>query len=73
MIAASSSWLGIAFVILLTLLYEGLSSLLVGEWPFEHEAAGGRRGRRDAGRLSAPVRSTRRRGGAAGGPARRRL
>jgi len=39
-IAASSSWLAIAFAILLTLLYEGLLSLLVGEWPFAHHAAG---------------------------------
>jgi hypothetical protein len=39
-IAASSSWLAIAFAILLTLLYEGLLSLLVGEWPFGHDAAG---------------------------------
>ena len=38
-IAASSSWLAIAFALLLTLLYEGLLSLLVGEWPFEHEGA----------------------------------
>ncbi len=52
-IAASSSWLAIAFALLLTLLYEGLLSLLVGEWPFHHEDAGApRRGRRDAGRLS---------------------
>ena len=36
---ASSSWLAIAFALLLTLLYEGLLSLLVGEWPFEHEGA----------------------------------
>ncbi|HZL64502.1 MAG TPA: hypothetical protein VFD50_06120 [Thermoleophilia bacterium] len=39
-IAASSSWLAIAFALLLTLLYEGLLSLLVGEWPFSHEEAG---------------------------------
>jgi hypothetical protein len=39
-IAASSSWLAIAFALLLTLLYEGLLSLLVGEWPFEHGGAG---------------------------------
>ena len=39
-IAASSSWLAIAFALLLTLLYEGLLSLLVGEWPFRHEEAG---------------------------------
>ena len=39
-IAASSSWLAIAFALLLTLLYEGLLSLLVGEWPFAHEEAG---------------------------------
>ncbi len=39
-IAASSSWLAIAFAILLTLLYEGLLSLLVGEWPFGHGSAG---------------------------------
>ena len=38
-VAASSSWLAIAFALLLTLLYEGLLSLLVGEWPFEHEGA----------------------------------
>ena len=38
-VAASSSWLGIAFAILLTLLYEGVLSLLVGEWPFTHHAA----------------------------------
>jgi len=39
-IAASSSWLAIAFALLLTLLYEGLLSLLVGEWPFPHGEAG---------------------------------
>jgi len=39
-IAASSSWLAIAFALLLTLLYEGLLSLLVGEWPFHHEETG---------------------------------
>ena len=39
-IAASSSWLAIAFALLLTLLFEGLLSLLVGEWPFHHEEAG---------------------------------
>ena len=33
-------WLAIAFALLLTLLYEGLLSMLVGEWPFHHEGAG---------------------------------
>ncbi|MEI6725164.1 MAG: hypothetical protein WCN81_02940, partial [Actinomycetes bacterium] len=39
-VAASSSWLGITFAILLALLYQGILSLLVDQWPFHHEEAG---------------------------------
>jgi hypothetical protein len=42
---ATSSWLGIILWILVTLLYEGVLSLLVRQWPFGHlagdESAGG--------------------------------
>ena len=42
---ATSSWLGIAMWILLTLVYEGVLSLIVREWPFAHhpgdESVGG--------------------------------
>jgi hypothetical protein len=37
---ATSSWLGIALWILLTLVYEGVLSLVVREWPFRHHPGG---------------------------------
>ena len=38
LVFAASSWLGIALWILLTLLWEGLLSLIAREWPFGHLA-----------------------------------
>ncbi len=40
LVTVASSWLGIAFILLLTLLYEGLLSLLVGHWPFAQGGEG---------------------------------
>jgi uncharacterized membrane protein YoaK (UPF0700 family) len=37
---ATSSWLGIALWIVLTLVYEGVLSLVVREWPFAHHPGG---------------------------------
>jgi len=38
LVFAVSSWLGIISMILLTLIYEGVLSLIVREWPFGHHA-----------------------------------